>query len=82
MAALLPRLFFEHFGPTTTIAVDSETRRIVGFVCGFVSQSDPDVAYIHFVGIDPERRGARAGKRCTSGSSRRPSHAAASASRA
>lgn len=62
MAALLPRLFFEHFGPTTTIAVDSETRRIVGFVCGFVSQTDPDLAYIHFIGIDPERRGAGAGK--------------------
>jgi ribosomal protein S18 acetylase RimI-like enzyme len=62
MAALLPRLFFEHFGRTTTIAVDSETRRIVGFVCGFVSQTDPDVAYIHFIGIDPERRGAGAGK--------------------
>ena len=62
MGALLPRLFFEHFSPTTTIAIDADSKRIAGFVCGFVSQTDPTVAYIHFVGIDPERRGAGVGR--------------------
>ena len=62
MAAMLPRLFFEHFTPTTAIAVDGESARIAGFVCGFVSQTDPDIAYIHFVGVDPELRGTGVGR--------------------
>ena len=40
MSALLPLLFFEHFSPTTAIAIDAGTHGIVGFVCGFVSQTD------------------------------------------
>ncbi len=62
MAAMLPRLFFEHFTPTTAIAVDGESARIAGFVCGFVSQTDPDIAYIHFVGVDPDLRGTGVGR--------------------
>ena len=62
MSVLLPRLFFEHFSPTTAIAVDADTHGIVGFVCGFVSQTDPSTAYIHFVGVDPEARGAGIGR--------------------
>jgi ribosomal protein S18 acetylase RimI-like enzyme len=61
MAALLPRLFFEQFDPTTRIAVDG-SGRTVGFVCGFISQSDPELAYIHFVGVDPDVRGAGIGR--------------------
>ena len=61
MAALLPRLFFEQFDPTTRIAVDG-SGRIVGFVCGFVSQSDPELAYIHFVGVDPDSRDSGVGR--------------------
>ena len=62
MSALLPRLFFEQFSPTTTIATDTDTQGIVGFVCGFVSQTDPSTAYIHFVGVDPDARGAGIGR--------------------
>lgn len=62
VAPMLPRLFFEHFGPTTTIAIDTATHHITGFLCGFVSQSDPSVAYIHFVGVDPEARESGVGR--------------------
>ena len=31
---------------------------IAGFLCGFRSQTHDDEAYIHFVGVDPARRGA------------------------
>ena len=62
MSVLLPRLFFEQFSPTTAIAIDADTKGIVGFVCGFVSQTDPSTAYIHFVGVDPEARGAGIGR--------------------
>ena len=60
MAAMLPKLFFVHFRSTSFAAVvDGE---IVGFLIGFVSQTFPDQAYIHFVGVHPARRGAGLGR--------------------
>jgi len=54
MAAMLPKLFFVHFRDTSFVA--EEDGRIVGFLCGFRSQTHEDEAYIHFVGVDPEHR--------------------------
>jgi ribosomal protein S18 acetylase RimI-like enzyme len=62
MASMLPRLFFQHFAPTSFAAVD-DSNNIVGFLCGFVSQSDPSESYIHFVGVDPAARGLDIGRR-------------------
>jgi ribosomal protein S18 acetylase RimI-like enzyme len=56
MAAMLPKLFFVHFRDTSFVAEDDDA--IAGFLCGFRSQTYEDEAYIHFVGVDPERRGA------------------------
>ena len=56
MAAMLPKLFFVHFRDTSFVLEDEGA--IVGFLCGFRSQTHDDEAYIHFVGVDPERRGA------------------------
>jgi len=56
MAPLLPRLFFEHFRGTSFVV--EEGGELVGFLVGFLSQSYPDEAYIHFVGVRPDRRGA------------------------
>jgi len=54
ISGLLPRLFFEHFRPTSfVVEVDS---RLKGFLVGFRSQTNPSVAYIHFVGVAPESR--------------------------
>lgn len=52
---MIPRLFFEHF-PRTSFAVEGAGGEVVGFLCGFVSQADATVAYIHFVGIRPDHR--------------------------
>ena len=54
-AFLLPRLFFQHFADTSTLleGADGDLR---AFLIGFVSQSQPAVAYIHFVGVDPGLR--------------------------
>lgn len=61
MRDMLPRLFFVHFRPTSFAAeIDGA---LAGFLCGFVSQSDPDVAYVHFIGVDPARRGKQIGRR-------------------
>jgi GNAT superfamily N-acetyltransferase len=61
MAEMLPRLFFEHFTGTSFAAeCDGE---LAGFLVGFVSQSRPGEAYIHFVGVRPGERGCGLGRR-------------------
>ena len=60
MRAMLPRLFFEHFRDTSFVAEDDG--ELVGFLCGFLSQTHPDQAYVHFVGVRPDRRGSGLGR--------------------
>ena len=60
MAPALPQLFFLHFDGTSFVAEDGDT--LAGFLCGFLSQTKPDEAYIHFVGVSPERRGEGIGR--------------------
>ena len=57
---MLPRLFFLHFEGTSFVAEEGED--LAGFVCGFLSQTASDEAYIHFVGVDPEHRGGGVGR--------------------
>ena len=54
MSAMLPRLFFEHFCETSFII--EKDGRIAAFLIGFFSQSQPNEAYIHFVGVHPQCR--------------------------
>lgn len=54
MSHLLPRLFFDHFQDTSFIV--EENGEILAFLIGFISQSSPETAYIHFVGVHPEKR--------------------------
>lgn len=61
MADMLPRLFLKHFNGTSFIIEDSKI--IVGFLIGFVSQTYLNQAYIHFIGIKPEYRRKDYGKR-------------------
>ena len=60
MAAMLPKLFFVHFRDTSFVA--ERGGRIVGFLCGFRSQTFADEAYVHFVGVDPAERGSGLGR--------------------
>jgi ribosomal protein S18 acetylase RimI-like enzyme len=61
MAPMLPRLFFVHFEGTSYV-VDDGDGQLVAFLIGFLSQTDPDEAYIHFVGVSPEHRGGGLGR--------------------
>ena len=61
MAPMLPKLFFLHFEGTSFVAEDDEGK-LVAFLIGFLSQTDPDEAYIHFVGVAPEHRGSGVGR--------------------
>jgi len=51
MSDMLPRLFFEHFCNTSFVL--EEDNRIAAFLIGFFSQSQPEEAYIHFIGVHP-----------------------------
>ena len=61
MAPMLPKLFFLHFEGTSFVAEDDEGK-LVAFLIGFLSQTDPQEAYIHFVGVAPEQRGSGVGR--------------------
>jgi ribosomal protein S18 acetylase RimI-like enzyme len=61
MAPMLPKLFFIHFEGTSFVAED-DNEELLGFVCGFLSQTASDEAYIHFVGVDPDVRGSGLGR--------------------
>jgi ribosomal protein S18 acetylase RimI-like enzyme len=60
MAAMLPKLFFVHFCDTSFVAEEGEA--LAGFLVGFRSQVFEDEAYVHFVGVDPERRSSGLGR--------------------
>ena len=62
MAPALPRLFFLHFEGTSFVAEGADAE-LLGFLCGFLSQTDQHEAYIHFIGVSPERRGQGVGRR-------------------
>jgi len=61
MAPILPKLFFLHFEGTSFVAEDEEGD-LAGFLCGFLSQTNPEETYIHFVGVSPEHRGEGLGR--------------------
>ena len=61
MAPMLPKLFFIHFEGTSFVAEDADGE-LLGFVCGFLSQTADNEAYIHFVGVTPDDRGEGLGR--------------------
>jgi ribosomal protein S18 acetylase RimI-like enzyme len=61
VASLLPRLFFIHFEGTSFVA-DREDGSLAGFLIGFLSQTEPETAYVHFIGVAPAERGSGLGR--------------------
>ena len=51
-ALLLPRLFVEHFADSSWVLEDA-AGGLRAFLVGFLSPAQPDVGYVHFVGVDP-----------------------------
>ena len=54
------KVFFIHFRDTTYIA--EKGNELVGFLVGFMSQSEENVGYIHFAGVHPQFRKAGIGR--------------------
>lgn len=62
IAHLIQRYHFVYF-QSTSFAAERESTP-VGFLIGFISnKSDDQVAYIHFVGVDPSERDAHIGRK-------------------
>lgn len=55
-ALLLPRLYFQHF-TNTSFLVEHDSGEVAAFLVGFLSQTQPDTAYVHFAGVDPALHG-------------------------
>lgn len=54
VSAIVPRLFFEHFQQTSfIIEAAGET---IALLIGFISQTNKQQAYIHFIGVNPAYR--------------------------
>jgi predicted GNAT superfamily acetyltransferase len=60
MRDMLPKLFFLHFRETSFVA--ERDGELAGFLVGFLSQSEPEEAYVHFVGVSPVERGSGLGR--------------------
>lgn len=60
MVDMLPKLFFVHFRDTSFVA--ERDGELAGFLVGLLSQSEPDAAYVHFVGVSPAERGTGLGR--------------------
>ncbi|MFJ5776261.1 GNAT family N-acetyltransferase [Streptomyces sp. NPDC093094] len=65
-ALLLPRLYFQHFTTTSFLverdSVERDSGEIAAFLVGFLSQAEPETAYVHFVGVDPALHGQGVGR--------------------
>ena len=60
-ALLVPRLYFQHFTTTSCLA-EHPDGTLAAFLVGFLSQTEPAIAYIHFVGVDPALHGQGVGR--------------------
>ncbi|MFC8130670.1 GNAT family N-acetyltransferase [Streptomyces sp. NPDC057302] len=70
-ALLLPRLYFQHFTTTSFLierdgierdGIERDEGQVAAFLVGFLSQTEPDTAYVHFVGVDPQLHGQGIGR--------------------
>jgi len=61
MSPVLPKLFFLHFEGTSFVAERGDGT-IAGFLIGFLSQTNAEEAYVHFVGVAPDQRGSGLGR--------------------
>ena len=54
---------FTKFFRSTSFVVELPSGELGGFILGFISQENPEDAYIHLLCVDPKMRGRHIGKR-------------------
>ncbi len=58
----LPQVFFSHL-TSTSFTLEASDGVLVGFLLGFLSQTHPDEACVHMIGVHPEFRRLGVGRR-------------------
>jgi len=61
MDVLLPRLWLQHFTGSSWLA-ETDDGRLAGFLIGFMSPDQADVAYCHLIATNPNLRGRGLGR--------------------
>jgi ribosomal protein S18 acetylase RimI-like enzyme len=61
LTSMIPKVFFIHFCDTSFIIEDEN--QLIGFLVGFMSQTDKNTGYIHFVGVHPDYRKSGIGQK-------------------
>jgi GNAT superfamily N-acetyltransferase len=56
LTAMVPRLFLEHFSPSSFVVEDRDKRDRIAFLIGFLSPAHSNQGYIHFAGVHPGHR--------------------------
>jgi predicted GNAT superfamily acetyltransferase len=54
LTSSIPKVFFIHFCNTSFVI--EKDNKLIGFLIGFLSQSNEKSGFIHFVGVHPEHR--------------------------
>ena len=54
---------FTKFFKSTSLVAEFPSGNIAGFILGFISQENPEEAYIHMLGVDPKVRGKGIGRK-------------------
>lgn len=57
---MFSKWYIQHFCDTCLLAEEDE--KMIGFIMGFLSQSNPDEAYIRIIMVDPNFRGKGIGR--------------------
>jgi ribosomal protein S18 acetylase RimI-like enzyme len=57
---MLPKLFLNHFYSTSFVIENDDG--LIAFLIGFLSPSNKNEGYIHFVGVHPDYRGKGTGR--------------------
>ncbi|HEX6888036.1 MAG TPA: GNAT family N-acetyltransferase [Candidatus Nanopelagicales bacterium] len=63
VARLLPRGSLTHCAETSVLAIDPTDDAVAGLLIALVDDEHPQVGYVHFVWVSPERRGTGLGRR-------------------
>ncbi len=53
---------FTKFFKSTSLVAELESKELAGFLLGFISQENPEEAYLHLLCVDPKIRGKGIGK--------------------